>query len=229
MSEIITRLKEIQTTLKAPKGQTNTFGKYKYRSCEDILEALKPRLFAQECALTITDSMQMVGDRFYVKATATLHHGEDSISVDGFAREAENKKGMDAAQVTGAASSYARKYALNGLFSIDDTKDADHSNTHGQQPQQKKMPPTKQKWPGLNTSPQNDRQKGMAAIEEKAAELKITKYELKQALLLCARKTHALESAADLGVSELRDFYRDLSEDSSYIVENAINSRTAGK
>ena len=116
-------LVKIQQGLKAPKGQTNSFGGYKYRSCEDILEAVKPLLGG--ATLTISDEMVMLGDRYYVKATATLAITTKEKSVTAYAREAIAKKGMDEAQVTGAASSYARKYALNGLFLIDDTKDAD--------------------------------------------------------------------------------------------------------
>jgi len=116
-------LVKIQQGLKAPKGQTNSFGGYKYRSCEDILEAVKPLLGG--ATLTISDEMVMLGDRYYVKATATLALGAEEKAVTAYAREAIAKKGMDEAQVTGAASSYARKYALNGLFLIDDTKDAD--------------------------------------------------------------------------------------------------------
>lgn len=120
------KLVTIQSELKAPKGQTNTFGKYKYRSCEDILEAVKPLLKSQKLVLTLTDWIENVGGRFYVRATATVSESETSfLSVTAYAREEETKKGMDAAQITGAASSYARKYALNGLFCIDDTKDAD--------------------------------------------------------------------------------------------------------
>jgi len=117
----------IQNELKAPKGQFNSFGRYKYRSCEDILEAVKPLLHKYSCSLNISDEVVMVGDRFYVKSTATLRKdtGEVISSSVACAREDEAKKGMDGAQVTGAASSYARKYALNGLFCIDDTKDAD--------------------------------------------------------------------------------------------------------
>lgn len=129
-----TKLMNIQSELKAPKGQYNSFGKYKYRSCEDILEAIKPLLKENACVLTISDSVEMVGDRFYIKATATLRDTEsaDEISVTAYAREAEDKKGQDSSQVTGATSSYARKYALNGLFCIDDTKDAD-TDEHRQQ------------------------------------------------------------------------------------------------
>lgn len=120
---IYKKLSEIQQTLKAPKGQVNKFGNYRYRSCEDILEAVKPLL--GDYALTLSDEMVEVGGRVYVKATATLTDGKDSATNTAFAREAEMKKGMDDSQITGATSSYARKYALNGLFAIDDTNDAD--------------------------------------------------------------------------------------------------------
>jgi len=116
-------LSKIQQKLKAPKNQTNAFGGYKYRSCEDILEAVKPLL--NGATLIINDEVVQLGDRYYVKATATISYKEQAATVTAYAREAENKKGMDEAQITGAASSYARKYALNGLFLIDDTKDAD--------------------------------------------------------------------------------------------------------
>lgn len=122
-------LSKIQSTLNAPKGQYNSFGKYKYRSCEDILAAVKPLLKENNCTLTISDDILMVGNRIYVKATATISNDKgETNTTTAFAREEENKKGMDASQVTGAASSYARKYALNGLFAIDDTKDADTLN-----------------------------------------------------------------------------------------------------
>lgn len=116
----------IQQGLKAPKGNYNNFGKYNYRSCEDILEAVKPLLSEQGCTLVIADDIMLIGDRFYVKATATLTNSEGVKEVaTAFAREQETKSGMDSSQLTGATSSYARKYALNGLFCIDDTKDAD--------------------------------------------------------------------------------------------------------
>ena len=122
-------LVKIQTQLKAPKGQFNSFGKYKYRSLEDITESVKPLLAETGCTLTINDQIELIGDRFYVKATATIANSEgNQISVSAYAREPFEKKGMDSAQVTGATSSYARKYALNGLFAIDDTKDADATN-----------------------------------------------------------------------------------------------------
>ena len=119
-------LVRIQQSLKAPKNQFNKFSNFYYRSCEDILEAVKPLLNGR--SITIQDEVVMLGDRFYVKATVKLHDGKDYIETTAFAREALVKKGMDEAQITGAASSYARKYALNGLFAIDDTKDADTKN-----------------------------------------------------------------------------------------------------
>lgn len=126
MSEKLTKsLGDVQFKLKAPKGQVNSFGHYNYRSCEDILEAVKPLLHEAGLTLTLSDDVIAVGNRVYVKATATVTDGAESISNTAFAREAESKKGMDDSQVTGTASSYARKYALNGLFAIDDTKDAD--------------------------------------------------------------------------------------------------------
>jgi hypothetical protein len=127
------KLVKIQAELKAPKNQMNAFGKYKYRSAEDIIEAVKPILFKNNCALLISDEIVQVADRVYVKATAMLideNNEELPIQVYGWAREEEVIKGMDAAQITGSASSYARKYALNGLFAIDDTKDADSTNEH---------------------------------------------------------------------------------------------------
>lgn len=122
---IYEKLLNVQAELKAPKGQYNSFGKYKYRSCEDILEAVKPLLKKYGLSLRLTDEIVLVGDRFYLKATAFLHDGEEGIFNTAFAREDLEKKGMDGSQITGTASSYARKYALNGLFLIDDTKDAD--------------------------------------------------------------------------------------------------------
>ena len=123
--EFIEKIVAIQSELKAPKGQYNSFGKYKYRSCEDILEGVKSLLTKHGLVLTIQDSIDLIGDRFYVKATATITDGKEQLSTSAYARESLDKKGMDASQVTGATSSYARKYALNGLLAIDDTKDAD--------------------------------------------------------------------------------------------------------
>lgn len=123
---------DIQMNLKVPKGQMNKFGGYKYRSCEDIVEAVKPLLAKHSLSLNISDEIIHIGDRYYVKATASIVNaaGEQVEFSEGWAREEETKKGMDASQITGAASSYARKYALNGLLGIDDTKDADsHENS----------------------------------------------------------------------------------------------------
>ena len=119
------KLIKVQSELKAPKGQFNSFGKYHYRSCEDILEALKPLLKKHGLLLIITDHVTEVGGRVYVKATAIVRDGDQQVACEAYARESETKKGMDDSQITGTASSYARKYALNGLFLIDDTKDAD--------------------------------------------------------------------------------------------------------
>lgn len=129
--KLLEKLLAIQIELKAPKNQYNSFGKYKYRNCEDILEAVKPLCLKNKAVLTISDEIKNENGRFYVKAIATLHDTEsdETILVSAFAREVENKTGMDGSQVTGASSSYARKYALNGLFAIDDTKDSDTTNT----------------------------------------------------------------------------------------------------
>ena len=125
------KLIAIQSELKAPKSQYNNFGKYAYRNCEDILEALKPILKEHKSTIYIADEIVTVLERFYVKATVTFIDAEsgESITNTAYAREEESKKGMDGSQVTGASSSYARKYALNGMFAIDDTKDSDFTNT----------------------------------------------------------------------------------------------------
>ena len=130
-------LAEIQAKLKAPKGQFNSFGKYHYRSAEDILEAVKKVVNPMGFSITLTDSVGEVGGRIYVQSIATLYNGELEYQATGFAREEETKKGMDGSQITGAASSYARKYALNGLFAIDDTKDSDATNDHGKSQESK--------------------------------------------------------------------------------------------
>lgn len=130
MSEKLQTLADIQAKVKSPKSNFNSFGKYKYRSAEDIVEAVKPVINPLGYWLTLTDDIVEIGGRIYVKATATLSNGENSYTTTAFAREEEIKKGMDGSQVTGASSSYARKYALNGLFAIDDTKDADATNEH---------------------------------------------------------------------------------------------------
>ena len=126
------KLVEVQSKLKAPKSQFNKFGNYAYRNCEDILEALKPLLNEVKAIINISDDVVLVGERYYIKATVRFICAEtgEIIEASAMAREEENKKGMDSSQLTGSTSSYARKYALNGLFAIDDTKDSDTTNTH---------------------------------------------------------------------------------------------------
>ena len=127
MGKVLQKLLAVQLALKAPKSNFNSFGKYSYRSCEDILEAVKPLLKQEGLALIVADDVVQMSDRYYIKATATLYDVEsgEALTASALAREEETKKGMDASQITGTASSYARKYALNGMFAIDDTKDAD--------------------------------------------------------------------------------------------------------
>lgn len=168
--EFYARLATIQHALNAPKGQYNNFGKYHYRSCEDILEGVKPLL--DGLFLSISDEIVLIGDRYYVKSTATITDGETSHSATAMAREALDKKGMDEAQITGATSSYARKYCLNGLFGIDDSKDAD-SNEHKQQQNNAKPHQQQQK-------PKPAPDAALAAFTE-AAMKKATLEELKQA------------------------------------------------
>lgn len=160
MKELIT----IQSELKAPKTQYNKFGGYKYRKAEDILESVKPLLAKQKCTLIITDDIVMVGSRIYVKATATIKNekGEYETST-GWAREEETKKGMDGSQITGASSSYARKYALNGLLAIDDNADSDTTND-GQHQAAQQQTQTQQTAAQQTASPQyhpNDLNEGM--------------------------------------------------------------------
>lgn len=146
MEEINIKLMNIQQELKAPKGQYNDFGKYAYRSCEDILEAVKPLLKKEKVVLTISDELQYIGNRYYIKATATLidTESEATISNSAYAREEKTKKGMDGSQITGASSSYARKYALNGLFGIDDNKDSDTTNIQSKEEKEDKKASPKQ-------------------------------------------------------------------------------------
>lgn len=132
---IFVKLLDIQNELKAPRAQYNKFGNYNYRNCEDILEAVKPLCKKQGVVLYLSDNLVLVGERYYIESTAKIVDIEtnEEITVTAYAREEESKKGMDASQITGASSSYARKYALNGLFNIDDTKDSDFTNTKDNQ------------------------------------------------------------------------------------------------
>lgn len=147
MSTFIKKLSKIQSTLKAPKNLYNKFGKYVYRSAEDILEAVKPLLAEHELVLTISDELivSQVGSENYIRSVATITDGTNSISNAALAREALEQKGMSSSQLSGSTSSYARKYALNGLFLIDDTKDADATNTHGEDTEEKKSAPEEKK------------------------------------------------------------------------------------
>lgn len=161
----------IQSELKAPKSQFNKFGGYKYRKAEDILEAVKPLLAKQKCTLTITDDVVLIGNRIYVKATATIKNEKGEFeTTTGWAREEETKKGMDGSQITGASSSYARKYALNGLFAIDDNADSDATNdVQHQAAQQQTQHPTAQatQAPQQPATPQyhtNDLNEGLAYL-----------------------------------------------------------------
>lgn len=135
MGNVYLKLVEVQNKLKAPKNQFNKFGNYAYRNCEDILEALKPILLEVKAVINISDEVVLVGERYYIKATVKFIDAEtgEVVEASAMAREEENKKGMDSSQLTGSTSSYARKYALNGLFAIDDTKDSDTTNTHGKE------------------------------------------------------------------------------------------------
>jgi len=137
------KLSEFQLKLKAPKGQFNAFGKYKYRSAEDIVEAVKPLVCKEGFHLLLTDEIVQIGERYYVRATVILTDGKETYTASAYAREEDVKKGMDSSQITGAASSYARKYALNGLFAIDDTKDADSMNKEKTLPE---LEPGTEKW-----------------------------------------------------------------------------------
>ena len=194
MSTLIERLAAIQSRLHAPKNQRNEFGKYNYRSCEDILEAVKPLL--NGLVLTITDDVTEVGGRIYVKATATVTDGAESITATAFAREAETRKGMDESQITGSASSYARKYALNGLLLIDDNKDADSQDNSEQgqkaKPAQKPFDlPAALEWVRKAATVEQVKQRGRQAYakatnDEERARIAALVEELEQAALASA-------------------------------------------
>ena len=143
---IYEKLMNIQKELKAPKCQYNSFGKYKYRSCEDILESVKPLLEKYKVTIILTDKLEQIGERYYIRAKAILIDTESNNSIENtaYAREEETKKGMDGSQITGASSSYARKYALNGLFGIDDNKDSDTTNIQNKEEKEDKKASPKQ-------------------------------------------------------------------------------------
>lgn len=144
--KIYEQLRKVQEELKAPKGQYNDFGRYNYRSAEDILEAVKPILIKHGLTQVISDEIVSVNERYYISATVTIYNSDgESLSTTAYAREAENKKGMDESQITGSASSYARKYALNGMYAIDDTKDADHDSYPRYEEKKETKQPTRPK------------------------------------------------------------------------------------
>ena len=199
---IYAALMAVQSELKAPKGQENTFGKYRYRSAEDILEAVKPLLKANGLYLRISDTVELIGDRYYVKATVTVVDiaTGDAESATAYAREQAEKKGMDAAQVTGATSSYARKYALNALFGIDDTKDADtdeytRTGRSGANQGQAKAQPSAQK-----ASQQDEMH---AARQELSAEMKRVGATREEVVAVCI-KLFGKSSSANLSVAEMK-------------------------
>lgn len=174
-SPIFVTLQSIQQSLVAPKGQYNSFGKYSYRSAEDILEALKPILQEHDAVLILQDGIVQIGDRYYVEATATLYAVGETIGTTAYAREDDSKKGMDGSQVTGAASSYARKYALNGLFMIDDNKDPDTDEYHNQNNQgsSKQQKPAGQKEQTAKTSSKSNGAKTITGAQAKSLRTEI--------------------------------------------------------
>lgn len=194
MEDLLTKLSSVQQNLKAPKGQRNNFGNYNYRSAEDILEAVKPLLFEAGIVMTISDSIVNHGDRYYVEATVTVQNATDSIQATGMAREAEDKKGMDAAQITGAASSYARKYALNGMFDIDDTKDAD-TDEHRQQTTTKAAPKAPQATPAPKADDELTRAK--KAINEELEAQGVTSIAAKKAKITSIISKSTIDTMAD--------------------------------
>lgn len=191
------KLLEVQQELKAPKGQFNSFGKYKYRSCEDILESVKPLCIKRGLLLTLTDEVVLVGTWVYVKALVRIESGMTSITVTAYAREAEIKKGMDAAQITGAASSYARKYALNGLFLIDDTKDVDTQDNSKQEAPEAEQQNSQAKGVIANI----ESTKSLDALEvlkEALKKEKTTKFYKDQIILAYKKKKTELEESIDV-------------------------------
>lgn len=201
------KLTRIQTELKAPKKQYNSFGKYNYRSCEDILDALKPLLDRYNASVIISDDIVLVGARFYVKATATFIDNEtgQQKSATAFAREPETKKGMDESQITGTASSYARKYCLNGLFLIDDTKDADTDENRNeregrQQKQPKQQKPQKPQEKEFDPNEVSEKQAKLNAVRSLCKQGKISE----QAIINVFRqKKPNLKSIEELAENQL--------------------------
>ena len=218
------KLIEIQAELKAPKSQFNKFGGYNYRNCEDILETVKPLCAKHEIVPLLSDEIVMVGDRFYVKATAKVTDGKEEIAPTAFARESKDKKGMDESQITGSASSYARKYALNGLFCIDDTKDADFmdnsQSNKQQQPKPQQQPPKEAHVKGYDEFVALQKSKKVPPAE-------ITKYiatefkKPKLALLDAFEMVAALEWLKKYGEEENKGFALYDNDEQALLHENA--------
>lgn len=200
------KLSEIQNRLKAPKGQYNSFGKYHYRSAEDILEAVKPLNAEYGISLTLSDEVKEIGGRIYVVATATITDGSDELSVKSYAREPENKKGMDDSQITGATSSYARKYALNGLYAIDDNKDADTDEHKKQQDNAVKKQPKQQQ----QSTQEIDMQQVHATVEGYVKELEALGVKREQVIEYICNK-HNVGNLFDIKphilVGEIKNIY----------------------
>ena len=197
---IYEKLLNIQVELKCNKNQYNSFGKYKYRSCEDILEAVKPICKKYNCTLVLSDTLENIGERYYIKATALLIDTESeddleahSISNTAYAREELEKKGMDGSQITGTASSYARKYALNGLFNIDDTKDADTDE-----------------YKTITESSKNEFQATINSTVEKSIKEEIKKAQISNERVIEVLKKHNISKLNELKVNELMDFRNEL-------------------
>lgn len=193
MTAILEKLNIIQSKLKAPKGQYNKFGNYNYRSCEDILEALKPLLAENKMTLIINDNIEQLGERYYLKATCTLFDAEtgEKVSNSAYARETDTRKSMDTAQITGSVSSYARKYALNGLFAIDDTKDSDTNENYKQT--QKNQSNTQRNAQGVDIS---------KVRNEIAQTLKAKNYDFNK-FVEYLKKTYGVEKIENLPVEKL--------------------------
>jgi hypothetical protein len=235
---ITEKLLEVQAALKAPKSQTNAFGKYKYRSCEDILEAVKPLLKKNGLTLGLSDEIVLIGERYYVRATAKIADGESVMEVTAFAREPQEKKGMDAAQVSGATSSYSRKYALNGLFLIDDTKDADtmdnsEEGSHGTAAQRSvgaktQKPQTAKPAPAPIAKGKKPDLKSNSMLEKRAAEISKT---FQLATTVEQIKGLAAEFKAEIGImpEKFQTWLRDEYTSNKTAIERRAETEDGGE
>lgn len=227
-SPIFVTLQSIQQKLVAPKGQYNSFGKYSYRSAEDILEALKPILQEHDAVLILQDGIVQIGDRYYVEATATLYAVGETIGTTAYAREDDSKKGMDGSQVTGAASSYARKYALNGLFMIDDNKDPDTDEYHNQNNQTRRTSQkTAQKPNSQQEQPANATAKSNGAKTITGAQAKAIRTELKNMAEATGSPAATIGKwfIDKLGVDKPENIPADRLKEAQKIIEDAKKAR----